>query len=504
MPSEHRVLRFPHRRSVGTLFVADESQPEEWELLSHVRGLIVAPENQPIKWTWLEEARGNVTIPSGVKVKLKISGNGSGSLAPLQTLKPDDLHTLDLSRSEIIDVSLSHIQDLSSLKVLELTATNVTDAALAHLPGLTSLQGLGLSHCQISGRGLIHLESLTSLRELWLSGADLIDEEMVHLQPFKNLVQLGLSSTRISDLGLEKLAPLKQLMRLYLFNTQVTRPGAENFRTIVPGCRVKWKARITDEESTIEDETAILNAVISESAQLPGGLLDILQMPIEEVDTSEKESAHARTEENTGAQSAKQISSPNDSQGAGSQNKIPARHAKAAEKHHQMHTLEDERNDETRTKNTTVQVMDEDLFWQIIESFNWQKIGNDEEVMEPAIKALSQLSNKDICAFADILSEKMHTLDTQVFAREIGNACYTGGDEYFSEKWFVSSRCCAIVNGREFFTRVFGTPQCMPKELEFDAVLKLAAYAYERKTQKKFAYLPRFNYETFANKNGWK
>jgi hypothetical protein len=44
----------------------------------------------------------------------------------------------------------------------------------------------------------------------------------------------------------------------------------------------------------------------------------------------------------------------------------------------------------------------------------------------------------------------------------------------------------------------------MPKELEFDAVLSLPGKAYERKTQKKFAYLPRFNFETFANKNGWK
>jgi hypothetical protein len=148
--------------------------------------------------------------------------------------------------------------------------------------------------------------------------------------------------------------------------------------------------------------------------------------------------------------------------------------------------------------------MDEDLFWQIIESFNWQNVGDDEAVMEPAIKTLSKLSNKDICTFADLLSEKMHRLDTQIFAREIGNACYTGGDEYFSEKWFVSARCCAIVNGREFFTKLLSDPACMPKELEFDAVLELAGKAYERKTQKKFAYLPRFNYETFANKSGWK
>lgn len=503
MPSEHRVLRFPHRRSVGTLFVADESQPEEWELLSHVRGLIVAPENQPIRWTWLEEARGNVSIPPGVKVKLKISGNGSGSLAPLKALKPDDLHTLDLSRSEIIDVSLSHIQDLSSLKVLELTATNVTDAALAHLPGLKSLQGLGLSHCQISGQGLVHLQSLTSLRELWLSGADLIDDEMVHLQPFKNLVQLGLSSTRISNEGLEKLAPLKQLMRLYLFNTQVTRPGAENFRTIVPGCRVKWKARITDEESTIEDPSSLSNLPISDTTQLPGGLFDILQMPGEESENNEKEESININDASKQSQSSQKLASSESNLSSGSANKLPPRHARASERHHHTHALDDEKIEETR-KSVVVHVMDEDLFWDLIESFDWKKIGNDDAVIEPAIEALSKLSNKDICTFADLLSEKMHKLDTQVFAREIGNASYTGGDEYFSEKWFVSARCCAIANGRKFFTQLLSKPALMPKELEFDSILKLAGKAYERKTQKKFAYLPRFNYETFANKNGWK
>ena len=503
MPSEHRVLRFPHRRSVGTLFVADESQPEEWELLSHVRGLIVAPENQPIRWTWLEEARGNVSIPPGVKVKLKISGSGSGSLAPLKALKPDDLHTLDLSRSEIIDVSLSHIQDLSSLKVLELTATNVTDAALAHLPGLTSLQGLGLSHCQISGQGLVHLQSLTSLRELWLSGADLIDDEMVHLQPFKNLVQLGLSSTRISNDGLETLAPLKQLMRLYLFNTQVTRPGAENFRTIVPGCRVKWKARITDEESTIEDPSSLLQEPISDTALLPGGLFDILQMPGDETEDSEKSESSKSVEDKKPILPASAISQFEDSLTAGNLAKVPSRHAKTAERHNHAHALDEDRVDEAR-KNVVVHVMDDDLFWDIIESFDWQKAGEDDAVMEPAIKALSQLSNKDICTFADLLSEKMHKLDTQIFAKEIGNACYTGGDEFFSEKWFVSSRCCAIANGRKFYEKLLSDPTCMPKDLEFDAILKLASKAYERKTQKKFAYLPRFNYETFANKSGWK
>ncbi|HEY9733711.1 MAG TPA: hypothetical protein V6C89_17480, partial [Drouetiella sp.] len=65
MTIPEKTVKFPHRRSIGSLFVADESQPEEWQLLSQVRGLIVTPENQPIKLEWLEEARANVVVPPG-------------------------------------------------------------------------------------------------------------------------------------------------------------------------------------------------------------------------------------------------------------------------------------------------------------------------------------------------------------------------------------------------------------------------------------------------------
>jgi hypothetical protein len=244
MLNHQRILRFPHRRSLGTLFVAPVSQPEEWELLSQVRGLIVNPDNHPIKWEWLEEARGRVMVPNNVKLKLKISGRGSGSLSALETLAADDLHVLDLSRSEITDVSLAHIQHLTGLRVLELTATNASDEGLVHLQNLERLQGLGLSHCQISGAGLVHLQKLKDLRELWLSGAQLFDPELDHIQTFTALVQLGLSGTQISDKGLPKLAGMKNLTRLYLFNTPVTLDGTKKLRELSPSCRVKWKPQI--------------------------------------------------------------------------------------------------------------------------------------------------------------------------------------------------------------------------------------------------------------------
>ena len=64
MPIPPKTVKFPHRRSIGSLYVAEESQPEEWQLLSQVRGLIVAPENQPIKWGWLEESGQRLGRPA--------------------------------------------------------------------------------------------------------------------------------------------------------------------------------------------------------------------------------------------------------------------------------------------------------------------------------------------------------------------------------------------------------------------------------------------------------
>ncbi len=59
---ETKILSFPKKRSLGVLYYAPFDQPEEWQLLTQVRGLIVMPENEPIRWELLDEARGKVTI----------------------------------------------------------------------------------------------------------------------------------------------------------------------------------------------------------------------------------------------------------------------------------------------------------------------------------------------------------------------------------------------------------------------------------------------------------
>lgn len=239
MTATSKTLKFPHRRSVGTLYLASDDQPEEWQLLSRVRGLVVTPENQPIKWEWLEDARGNVDVPAKGKVKLKIATRGAG-LAALDDLGADDLHALDLSNCQIADASIAHINQLAGLKVLELTSTCVGDEGLAHIARLTNLQSLGLSHSLVTSAGLHHLKGLTKLREIWMSGTEVDDRGLSFFKDMTELVQLGLSSTKVTDAGLSHLAHLQNLLRIYLFNTKVSHNGTQLLKRLIPGCRVKW------------------------------------------------------------------------------------------------------------------------------------------------------------------------------------------------------------------------------------------------------------------------
>ncbi|MEZ5042598.1 MAG: DUF4240 domain-containing protein [Saprospiraceae bacterium] len=146
--------------------------------------------------------------------------------------------------------------------------------------------------------------------------------------------------------------------------------------------------------------------------------------------------------------------------------------------------------------------MDEDLFWKIIGKFDWEKEGDDQAVMEPAITFLSHCSINSIKIFHNILSEKLYMLDGEQFARNTGSNAYTK-DGHFSVDLFLYARCCVIANGREYYEYILQHPEEMPKDLTFEAILNLPAIAFELKTGFEMEHVPSHNYETFFNSLGW-
>jgi hypothetical protein len=142
-------------------------------------------------------------------------------------------------------------------------------------------------------------------------------------------------------------------------------------------------------------------------------------------------------------------------------------------------------------------------FWSLLRRLAWEKTGDDEAVVEPVVAALSQMSVEGILRFSDMLSEKLHALDTEAHAREIGEYAYSGPGRGFSVDWFLYVRCCVVANGRNMYEAVLAQPKKMLKDKEFEAILYIAAQAYQRKTGKEFEHITPISYETFSNQRGW-
>jgi hypothetical protein len=147
--------------------------------------------------------------------------------------------------------------------------------------------------------------------------------------------------------------------------------------------------------------------------------------------------------------------------------------------------------------------MTEKLFWSLIAKLCWDKTGDDEGVVEPVVAELSEMGVADIRRFDDILAAQLHALDTEAHAREIGDDAYRRRDAGFSVDAFLYARCCIVANGRETYVEVLAHPKEMFKDMEFEAILYIAAQAYKRKTGREFEHVAPIGYETFANKVGW-
>lgn len=141
-------------------------------------------------------------------------------------------------------------------------------------------------------------------------------------------------------------------------------------------------------------------------------------------------------------------------------------------------------------------------FWEVIAMFDWNKEGNDEAVIEPAVAHLADGPVRHIFEFADILSEKLYLLDGIAYAQHIGADAWSP-DQYFSVDNFLYARACVVANGREAFEKVLENPKLMPKDVTFEALLYLPSEAYERKTDRKWDYTSAYAIETYSNTKDW-
>lgn len=147
--------------------------------------------------------------------------------------------------------------------------------------------------------------------------------------------------------------------------------------------------------------------------------------------------------------------------------------------------------------------MTEQQFWDLMKLVDWKKLGNDDAVVRPLVKALTKLPESEIFAFDDLLADKLFALDTEAHARHMGEQSYKGDGEHFSVDEFLYTRCAVVANGKECFEEILADPKQFPEDAEFEAILSVASTAYEKKTGKEYPHSPATSYETFSNKKGW-
>jgi hypothetical protein len=146
----------------------------------------------------------------------------------------------------------------------------------------------------------------------------------------------------------------------------------------------------------------------------------------------------------------------------------------------------------------------EQEMWALIQLLDWSKTGNSNEVIEPAVNELARQPLHHIYEFQNWLSEKLFALDTRLHAEQTGENAYSPDeDSFFSPDEFLYARCAVVANGKAFFEEVLRNPSAMPKDIAFEALLRIARLAYRSKTGQEFRYIPTHNYETFSNKPGW-
>ncbi len=204
-----RVLHFPKRRSVGTLYVQDCNG---------------AGARSNLEWEYFSEAIGDVVVPAGSVLRLDWSKEKADDLSPLSRLKQDDLVQLNFEGVELADDQLENISHLKGLRELDLSETNILGTGLKYLAGLDSMENLWLGGTQVGDNELEFLVDISALKGLGLRDTPTNDAGMIHIGKIASLEVLSISPG-VGDEGLEHLKGLTKLRWLSAGNQGITDKG---------------------------------------------------------------------------------------------------------------------------------------------------------------------------------------------------------------------------------------------------------------------------------------
>jgi len=229
-----RILSFPEGHSVGALYeIKNLGQPGE----ARVR---------------IGDAQGQVIVAADTPIALnQIPKKDAVTLSFVDSLKPDDLYSVDLYDGAITADSVKQLNKLSGLKVLSFSRSDVTDETISYLyiPNLkgldlneTKLTDVGVHHIveampklkwislmstpYVTNSGVSELAKLTQVDALRLAEMPKVTGECVAaLSKSPTLSFLEMTSDKVDNQQLQPLTNAPSLHALDLANTSVTDDG---------------------------------------------------------------------------------------------------------------------------------------------------------------------------------------------------------------------------------------------------------------------------------------
>lgn len=138
------------------------------------------------------------------------------------------------------------------------------------------------------------------------------------------------------------------------------------------------------------------------------------------------------------------------------------------------------------------------FFWDTMELCDWDHEGDDDLVLAPVIKYLSEQDDDKIFLFDDLMSELLYELDT----KKLGDQCQklTG---FLSSDAFLYSRCVALINGPKYYEEAKKGRHKEMWSMEFEALLYVPQWAWERNHAEEYPHISPLSFETGSNTEGW-
>lgn len=142
------------------------------------------------------------------------------------------------------------------------------------------------------------------------------------------------------------------------------------------------------------------------------------------------------------------------------------------------------------------------FFWTTMERCDWEEEGDDDLVLKPVIKYLSQQEDNVIFQFDDLMSELLYALDDQNLADKCQDR-----DPRMCDDSFLYCRCVALINGPDYYEAVKEGRENSLWDLEFESLIYVPQKAWALKHQSfidEYPHYPPCCIETGSNPDGWK